>query len=90
MHRLAQLSYIHTAAWVVTALADGLAHAHQRGILHRDIKPSNILLAADCQPMLLDFNLAQDASQAGTHSLVGGTIAYMSPEHLGALPDAAR
>src|SRR5262249_10500219 len=60
-----------------------LQHAHQRGVLHRDIKPSNILLAADGQPLLLDFNLAQsgDASAA----LLGGTIAYAAPEHLLAL-----
>ncbi len=43
----------------------GLHHAHQRGILHRDIKPSNILLAADGQPMLLDFNLAQELRWPG-------------------------
>src|SRR5207302_755830 len=53
--------------------------------LHRDIKPSNILLAADGQPMLLDFNLAQDATQAGANTVIGGTIAYMAPEHLRAM-----
>ena len=41
-------------------LAEGLQHAHQRGVLHRDIKPSNVLLGSDGQPMLLDFNLAQN------------------------------
>ena len=41
--------------------AEGLEHAHSRGLLHRDLKPSNILIAADGTPMLLDFNLSADA-----------------------------
>jgi serine/threonine protein kinase len=81
---LGQLSYIGTAAWIVARLAEGLQHAHQRGVLHRDIKPSNILLGADGQPLLLDFNLAQDCHDA-TQATLGGTIAYMAPEHLRAL-----
>jgi serine/threonine protein kinase len=42
-------------------LADGLAHAHERGTVHRDLKPANILLARDGTPLLLDFNLALGA-----------------------------
>jgi serine/threonine protein kinase/Flp pilus assembly protein TadD len=83
--RLGRLSYVQAVAYLGAALADGLAHAHQRRVLHRDIKPSNILLGSDGQPMLLDFNLAQDAAPEGAHALLGGTIAYMAPEHLRAL-----
>jgi len=83
--RMARLPYVQAVAYLGAALADGLAHAHQRRVLHRDIKPSNILLGADGQPMLLDFNLSQDATQEGAHALLGGTIAYMAPEHLRAL-----
>ncbi len=81
------LSYVRAAAWVVARLATALQHAHQRGILHRDIKPSNILMAADGQPMLLDFNLAQNVygGQAQASAVLGGTVAYMAPEHLRAL-----
>src|SRR5262249_6283882 len=56
---LSSLSYVRAVAWVGARLAEALEHAHQRGVLHRDLKPSNILLGADGQPMLLDFNLAQ-------------------------------
>jgi tetratricopeptide (TPR) repeat protein len=72
---------------VVARLADGLQHAHQRGVLHHDIKPSNILLGSDGQPMLLDFNLSRrlhdEAAQAA--AVLGGTVTYMAPEHLRAL-----
>jgi serine/threonine protein kinase/tetratricopeptide (TPR) repeat protein len=93
---LAGQSYIRAAAWISARLAAGLQHAHQRGVLHRDVKPSNILLGSDGQPMLLDFNVSQDAhsdpNQAAAN--LGGTVAYMAPEHLQAMatrdPDLVR
>ncbi|MDY3556521.1 protein kinase [Gemmata sp. JC717] len=62
-------------------LAAGLSHAHQRGILHLDIKPANVLLADTGEPMLLDFNLAFDATRPD-RDMVGGTMPYMAPEQL--------
>ena len=84
--RIEHLSYPDAVLWLGVQLADGLAHAHERGVLHRDLKPANVLLADDGRPMLLDFNLAADAGgdpleQAG----VGGTLRYMPPETLAAL-----
>lgn len=81
---LGRMSYAQAAAWVGARLAEGLHHAHQRGVLHRDVKPSNVLLGADGTPMLLDFNLAHDCHDADRATL-GGTVAYMGPEHLLAL-----
>ncbi len=81
----ASWSYLHASAWVVGRLAEALQHAHDRGVLHRDIKPSNVLLASDGQPLLLDFNLAQDLKEDVGRAGVGGTVAYMAPEHLRAL-----
>ncbi len=66
---------------LIARLADGLAHAHETGILHLDIKPANVLLADDGQPLLLDFNLAFDV-RAGDRERAGGTLPYMAPEQL--------
>ena len=65
-------------------MAEGLAAAHQRGLIHRDIKPANIWLERPRDRVkILDFGLARanEPSQKLTHSgVVMGTPAYMSPE----------
>lgn len=86
---------IQASVWIVARLAEGLDHAHARGLLHRDLKPANVLIAADGTPMLLDFNLAAevelcvpDEQCVLKRAELGGTLPYMSPEHLDALdPD---
>ena len=45
--QLERRSYVEAVLWVGARLADGLAHAHERGILHRDLKPANVLLTDD-------------------------------------------
>ena len=81
-------SYVRASVWIMARLAEGLEHAHSRGLLHRDLKPANVLIAADGTPMLLDFNLATLAPTAspdeGERAKLGGTLPYMSPEHLDA------
>ncbi len=87
LETLGRLDYAHAAAWVVARLAEALQHAHDRGVLHRDIKPSNVLLGDDGQPLLLDFNVAEclHNDQAQKKAVLGGTVAYMAPEHLRAI-----
>jgi serine/threonine protein kinase/Tfp pilus assembly protein PilF len=84
MQALAGMSYVNAVLWIFSRLADGLAHAHDRGILHRDIKPANVLLTDNGQPMLLDFNLSEDVKLRGQTALasIGGTLPYMSPEQI--------
>jgi serine/threonine-protein kinase len=66
--------------------ADGLAHAHARGVLHRDIKPSNLLLTDGRALKILDFGLGtllerEDVSTAlTTAGMAVGTPDYISPE----------
>jgi len=87
---LAAASYEKAIAWIGSCLAEALHFAHERSYVHLDIKPANILLAADGQPMLLDFHIAQRPLIVGSYPPpgFGGTRAYMSPEQRAAV-DAA-
>ncbi len=75
---------------LVAKIADGVDHAHKRGVIHRDLKPSNILVNERGEPKILDFGVARltatDASPSATMATgagqVIGTLGYMSPEQL--------
>jgi serine/threonine protein kinase len=79
---LAGMTFAQAVCWVMARVADGLAHAHARGIVHRDVKPANVLVADDGQPMLLDFGVAADLKAKVAADAAGGTIPYMAPEQL--------
>ena len=73
---------IDDALSIAIQVAQGLAKAHEHGIIHRDIKPGNIIVTNDGVAKVVDFGLARLSgatmlTKAGT-SL--GTLAYMSPE----------
>ncbi len=86
IRRLSHMSYLDAAVWIMTRVADGLAFAHEHGVVHRDLKPGNILLTDDGEPLILDFNLAiQSSSVEQAVAIVGGTLPYSSPEQMVAL-----
>jgi len=75
-----------TIADYMIQAAEGLAHAHQRGLIHRDIKPANLLLDREGVVKILDMGLAlfsedEAASLTIAHNEnVLGTADYLSPE----------
>ncbi len=84
IERLCRGSYVDAVLLLAEQIAEGLSHSHERGIVHRDLKPGNILLTDEGRPMLLDFNLSEDTKLPSEVALtrLGGTLPYMSPEHL--------
>jgi len=89
VERLRGLGYVQAVLWLLARVTQGLAHAHERGILHRDLKPANILFADVGEPLLLDFNLSADTKLhfRVSAAIVGGTLPYMAPESLLAFRD---
>jgi tetratricopeptide (TPR) repeat protein len=66
----------------------GLAYAHQRGIIHRDIKPSNLLVTPDDRLKLTDFGLATfSQSEVPAARPTAGTPDYTAPEAWQGNPD---
>lgn len=80
------LDYVQ-AAEIIRQTANGLAHAHENGLIHRDIKPANLLIDKRGVVKILDLGLARFHDDSGAASLTAahnetvlGTADYLSPE----------
>jgi serine/threonine protein kinase len=85
---------------IAAQAADGLAKAHEAGVIHRDLKPENLMVSRDGFAKILDFGLAKlvapnidqlldDSTLGASETFPGavlGTVAYMSPEQASGLP----
>src|SRR5687767_10910865 len=80
---------------IASAIAEGLAAAHDRGIVHRDLKPENVFITTEGRVKILDFGLAKLVADGGaqnddtaewgsasTSGVVVGTAGYMAPEQV--------
>ena len=83
------------ASEIAAQLAQGLAAAHEKGVVHRDMKPENVVLTRSGFARILDFGLAKSTPSAAnteeevTRSalltepgVIAGTVGYMSPEQV--------
>ncbi|OBI76232.1 serine/threonine-protein kinase [Mycobacterium sp. E740] len=70
------------AVAIVKQIAAALDAAHESGIMHRDVKPENIILTRDDFAYLVDFGIANAATDEKLTELgtAVGTYAYMAPE----------
>jgi len=75
---------IATAIDIVAQVAEGLAFAHERGVIHRDVKPANIMVVPDGPAKIMDFGIARmRSSEVKTQTgMLLGSPKYMSPEQL--------
>ena len=69
---------------IAAQVCEGLAYAHERGIVHRDVKPPNIMVAPSGGVKIADFGIARmRASESLTQTgMMLGSPKYMSPEHV--------
>lgn len=90
---------VEEASAIGRELLDGLAAAHDNGIVHRDVKPDNVFLLDPPSPgrvKILDFGVAKNLQSSGSSSVLTmpgstvGTPSYMSPEQARALTIDAR
>jgi serine/threonine-protein kinase len=89
-----------SVAAIGAAVARGLAHVHERGIVHSDIKPANVLIGRRGEVKVFDFGIARRTHSSEDPASVApqrvediapfGTPAYMSPEQILGEPVDAR
>ncbi len=90
VHQSGRLPIANACEYIRQA-ANGLQHAHEKGLVHRDIKPGNLMVtrsSQDQQPVvkILDFGLARfereiiDGTRLTQLGKIVGTVDYIAPE----------
>ena len=80
-----------SASLILMQAAEGLQHAHQRGLVHRDVKPGNLMVTPEGQTKLTDLGLAafsseslssngSDIGRINASKHIVGTPDYVAPE----------
>ncbi len=68
----------------ILSLCDGLAYAHDQGMVHRDIKPQNLMITKENELKLADFGIAAPLQEEDEESDIqvprAGTPIYWSPQ----------
>jgi len=67
---------------IAVQIAEGLDHAHRRGVIHRDIKSANAFITSEGLVKIIDLGLARrvDTTTLTDDGIRLGTVSYMSPE----------
>jgi serine/threonine-protein kinase len=75
---------VDRALTIAAQVAEGLAYAHERGVVHRDIKPANIMVPEAGPVKITDFGIARmRSSNVQTQTgMMMGSPKYMSPEQV--------
>ncbi len=75
---------VGTTVSVAKQICDGLAEAHESGVVHRDLKPSNIMIDKGGNARIMDFGIARSLKAKGItgSGVMIGTPEYMSPEQV--------
>ncbi len=79
---------VEDAGRIMGQVAEGLAAAHQAGIVHRDVKPQNILIDRQGHAKITDFGIATgpDWTKVTKVGSIIGSARYMSPEQVKSKP----
>jgi eukaryotic-like serine/threonine-protein kinase len=76
---------VSQAVSIAAQVAEGLAYAHEHGVVHRDIKPANIMVLGDGPVKITDFGIARMRAAGDELTQTGmmlGSPKYMSPEQV--------